>query len=52
MLVGTICAITLLGALNCFLYGNTCELPMLREFASELVAALIGIYAGSRSGRS
>jgi hypothetical protein len=47
-MVGTACVIALVGSVNCFLYERTCQMPLLREFAGELLAALMGIYAGSR----
>ena len=51
LIIATIAALALLAAVNCVLYEKTCQVPGLRELMREVLAALIGLYAGSRSQR-
>lgn len=48
IMVATVSAIALFEAANCFLHERSCSMPLLNELSGQLIAALMGIYAGSR----
>ena len=49
LMIAIVAVIAMVNAINCFRFQTGCEQPGLRDIASQLIAALLGLYAGGRS---